>query len=103
MTSLIDTSSPRRRFQRWTRQEQDFWIDMLDSFASQLLAAHLDPEKIRQQFTAEQVEIFAEDIRIASELADVAVQEMQYRFEIQKPPAEPGERKKRKRQAVKTR
>ncbi len=101
VTAPLDTSIPRKRFPQWTPEEQDFWIDMFDAFCQQLMGASLEREEHssigrKDLLTA----ILTGDIKTASELADVAVEEMQYRFHIQQVP---DRRSKRKSPANKTR
>lgn len=102
MTAPLDTSIPRKRFPQWTPEEQDFWIDMFDSFSQQFIGARLEKWSEAGGMTNcdAQLHLMQDDLRWASELADVAVQEMQYRFAIQQAPTR---KAKRKRPATKSR
>ena len=65
----------RPRFPRWTRIEQDLWIDMLDGYSNTLLQGSADEELTEESGAAL--------VRLAAVLADVAVQETGYRFWVQ--------------------
>ena len=68
-------TSGRPRFPRWTRVEQDLWIDMLDGYSNTLLQGSADEELTEESGAAL--------VRLAAVLADVAVQETGYRFWVQ--------------------
>ena len=75
------TQQLRKRFPHWSNNDRDLWIDLLDSYSGVLLGALAGEET-----GADLREDLAESrIRTAARLADVAVEEMQYRFWIQKP------------------
>jgi hypothetical protein len=75
----MDTTATatRPRFPQWTARERDLWVDLLDSYSGTLLMSAAE-DRLTDDAAAEQV-------RLAARLADVAIQEMQYRFWIQKP------------------
>lgn len=79
----MDTSEPRPRFPQWTREEQNFWLESFGDFTSQLLAARLEAWAENPKSPMPR-EAMGEDIELASALADIAVVEMQYRFELSK-------------------
>ena len=95
-SSPIDTSPPRPRFPKWTLLEQDLWIDMFDSYSGTLLgaAAHEDSSGRVSDAVAECV------VRQAAILADVAIQEVGYRFWVQKLPKRPRKPKPARRRSA---
>ncbi len=108
MTAPLDTSIPRKRLPQWTGGYRNFWIDSFAEFSQILVGARASAvgdfpyddddseggiataspgETIESDFlTEEEVSIYEEDIELAARLADRAVQELQYRFAIQKGP-----------------
>ena len=74
-----------KAFAEWTELEEDLWIELYTQFCTQLTGARLDPEsseRIGQDYS-ERFDTFKEDLQMAAELADAAVEEMQVRFSIQ--------------------
>ncbi len=101
MTAPLDTSIPRKRLPQWTGGYRNFWIDSFAEFSQILVNARasavgdFDDEEgggiataaTESDFlTEEEVSVYEEDIELAARLADRAVQELQYRFAIQKGP-----------------
>ena len=74
----LDTSTPRKRFPKWTRYEQDVWQDLFMDYTGHLMDFRLDRESIIEKMTG-----FKQDIEDAATLADHAMLEIQYRFFIQ--------------------
>lgn len=81
----------RRRFPRWTLVEQDLWIDMLEAYSCTLIDPDTRPDEAEVK------------IRTAATLADIAIQEMQYRFWLQRPPRAPRARAKAPQRSRRTR
>jgi len=93
--SPIDISPQRPRFPQWTLLEQDLWIDMFDSYSGTLLgaAANEDGSGRVSDGVAEAI------VRQAAVLADVAIQEVGYRFWVQKLPKRPRKPKPARRRS----
>jgi len=75
-----------KAFSEWTELEEDLWIELYTQFCTQLMGARLDPEapeRIGRQEYSERFDACKEDLQMAAELADAAVEEMQVRFSIQ--------------------
>ena len=81
MSTPLDTSTPRKRFQKWNRKEQDLWLDLFEDFAGILLTAL--GEEWRAPDDNDECLQFHRAIKLAAELTDTAMQEAQYRFWIQ--------------------
>lgn len=101
MTAPLDTSIPRKRFPQWTGGYRNFWIDSFAEFSQILIGARAGAmgdfdddddsgggiattEAPAEFLTEEEVSVYEEDIELAARLADRAVQELQYRFALQK-------------------
>jgi len=80
-----NSPAPPKLFPQWREVEQDFWLDMFDSYSEVLLNQNPeeDVDKIRDPDTWESYMI--QKVRLAAKLADEATKEMVYRFERQKP------------------
>lgn len=72
---------PRPTLPRWNKSDEDFWTDMLDGYSTLLLA--VKAEHFESYAQIPDVEECKACVRLAAVLADVAVQERQYRGFIQ--------------------
>lgn len=77
---------------KWTKQDMAFWSDMFESYSAQLVGAHLEQLNKRAEDTGRPVipwdesnaPLLDEALIHAGNMADRALQELQYRF---RPPA----------------
>ena len=101
MSDQLDTSTPRKRFPKWSRNEQDLWTDFFEIYSELLMQGVIDKvidknEPPRCSFQ----EALEDSIKLAAELTDKAVAELQYRFWIQQP--KKGRKRRPKAQKRKT-
>lgn len=80
--TFMDESKPRNQFPSWTAPEQDFWLDMFAGFISVVMDDRISEKSLHKVSWEEGLRLLTEDIQFASLLADIAVEEMQYRFEL---------------------
>lgn len=87
----VDSNSqpaPPKRFPQWREVEQDFWLDMFESYSEIMLNQIPDEETVFKQDLLKaggETEYFRSKVKLAAALADEATIEMIYRFERQKP------------------
>ena len=74
-----------KAFPEWTPREEDSWLELFKEYSLLLMGARLDPEDDtpRAEYQ-ERLDAFKEDLLMAAELADGAIEETLRRFEIQK-------------------
>lgn len=75
-----------KAFREWTDTEEEVWIELYSEFCTMLIGARMNPDSpdnmIRREYQ-ERFDAGKEDILMAAELADAAVEEMQVRFSVQ--------------------
>lgn len=87
-----------KAFPEWSEREEALWLDVYQEAIPLLIGARLDPDRpgnraIPRPDYKERLEGFKEDILMAAELADAAVEEMQTRFTVQDQQKAKGRRK----------
>jgi hypothetical protein len=90
----IDTSTPRKKFPKWSRDEQDLWTDLFASYSGILV------QSVGEEYRPDDAEAEADydkTIQLAAHITDTAMQELQYRFWIQKQPKRPTVVKKKRK------
>lgn len=85
VTASVIKSPEKLRFPKWGSREQDFWLDMFNSFSQALLPQESIEEYEKagyhdSEITPEVEARMIARIQVAARLADSAVQEMLYRF-----------------------
>ena len=89
-------AAPAKMFPQWSAVEQDFWLDMFETYSETLLNQVPEEEAdLRRQIEQAGTQDMGQDekrtayftgiIQLAAKLADEATVEMIYRFERQKP------------------
>lgn len=107
--SASDTPSSEellKAFPEWTEREEILWLDVYQEAIPLLIGARLDPDTpgnraLPSPDYTERLDGFKQDILMAAELADAAVEEMQTRFTVQDQQKKKARRKVQ--QAYKTR
>jgi len=94
--SPISTEAPAR-IPKWSKNDQDFWLDYFQSSTDTVLSAILEdfggwPDDID---TSRLKDRLKQGVRLAAELADTAVEEALYRGWVQKSIRKVEQRKRR--------
>jgi hypothetical protein len=92
-----------KAFPEWTAREEETWLELFREYSLLLMGARLDPEAPGKSGCPRslepyqvRLEDFKEDVLMASELADAALDEVWQRVQIQKEQTE-SQRKKARR------
>lgn len=78
-----------KAFPEWTQREEEVWLEFYQDFTAMLVNSRLDPEleqatgNLRPEYQERQ-EAFKEDLLMAAELADAAIELMHDRLDVQK-------------------
>lgn len=72
--SAIDIASVAPK---WSGKERDLWLDLFSNFCDSVMGSTLEETSGLNKYPEEQLK---GDITLAAELADHAIQEVQYRF-----------------------
>ncbi len=70
----IDISSVA---QKWTAKERELWLDQFTNFCESIMGSTLEEHSGLKEYPVAQLK---NDIELAADLADHAIQEVQYRF-----------------------
>jgi hypothetical protein len=62
---------------KWTAKERELWLDLFTNFCESVMAATLEEHSGLSKYPEEQLK---QDITLSADLADHAIQEVQYRF-----------------------
>ena len=84
---MSETDELLKVFSEWSEREEELWIELYQDFIAQLIGARLDPEspqRVKLQDYQQRYDTLTEDLLMAAELADRAIQELHVRFDIQK-------------------
>lgn len=84
-TKTGDVAATKRLFPKWSRYEQDWWMDTFQMIAEQLVQSYLDETPTFETLSEKETDYYVDRIRLAAKLADEATKEMIYRFERQQP------------------
>jgi hypothetical protein len=92
-----------KAFPEWTKREETLWLEIYQETIPLLIGARLDPESERRgpEEYEDRLAAFKEDVLMAAQLADAAVEEMQTRFTVQDQQKKQG--RKKAKQAYQTR
>jgi hypothetical protein len=77
---------------KWNANQRELWIELFSQFVEQLVGSTIEEHRDLTKYPEEEMQT---DIRVAAELADRAMQEVDYRF-FKHPPA-PRRREPRRR------
>lgn len=81
-----DRPAPAKLFPQWREVEQDFWLDMFETYSETLLSQNPEEDALKFNYDLDRCEPYmVQKIKLAAKLADEATKEMIYRFERQKP------------------
>ena len=80
-----EIAATRKLFPKWSRYEQDWWMDTFQMLAEQLVQSYLEETPTYESLSDKETEYYVDRIRLAAKLADEATKEMIYRFERQQP------------------
>jgi hypothetical protein len=79
-------AAPSHLFPKWSKYEQDWWMDTFQTLTELLVESHAEEESPRYQLATDAVvEYYIDRIRLAAKLADESTKEMIYRFHRQEP------------------
>lgn len=74
---MIDSAESIAVGPKWSARDRDSWLDLFTNFAACMVGATIDEGRGLKAYPEEQLKT---DLTLAAELADFAMQEVQYRF-----------------------
>ena len=77
--------APPRLFPKWSKYEQDWWMEAFQSITEIMLDHQQDTPLVFKPVSEEQTDYYIDRIRLAAKLADESTKEMIYRFNRQDP------------------
>ena len=91
-SSVLDVPAPIAP--RWTQRDRMTWQDLFTTYSELLITGTIEETTGLKAYPEEQLR---EDIKLAAEMADWGVQEMQYRFYKHQPESKQREQRESKR------